>query len=75
VLPDQERIRTLNALKSRRNDLLNELQQMPLVIELYSLKKRKQAMEEELRETEASIDLFSRSKVYVPTKDYEESIV
>jgi hypothetical protein len=48
---------------------------MPLVIELYSLKRRKQAMEDELRETEASIDLFSRSKVYVPTKEYEESVV
>jgi hypothetical protein len=63
----------LNALKTRRDTLLNELQALPLVIELYSLKKRKAAMEEELKDTEASIQLFERSKVYVPTKEYEES--
>jgi hypothetical protein len=60
----------LNALKSRRDTLLNELQGLPLIIELYSLKKRKEAMDQELKETEASIELFGRSKVYVPTKEY-----
>jgi hypothetical protein len=47
---------------------------MPLLIELHSLKKKKQAMEEELVETESSIGLFSRSKVYVPTDEYEQSL-
>ncbi|KAJ3305844.1 Enkurin domain-containing protein 1 [Kappamyces sp. JEL0829] len=72
LLPDPERIRTLNALKTKREDLVRQIQLMPLVIELNSLKKRKSDMEQQLLETENGIQLFSRSKVYVPTEDFEK---
>ena len=70
-MPDRERMRTLNALKTKKDDLVREIQLLPLVIELQSLKKRKTDMENQLRETETGIELFSRSKVYVNTSDFE----
>ena len=71
LLPDQDRMRTLNALRSKKEELFRELQSLPLVIELQSLKKRKQDMESKLRQAENGIELFSRSKVYVNTSDFE----
>ena len=72
LLPNQDRVRTLNALRAKKDDLVREIQSLPLVIELPSLKKRKQDMETNLRETESGIELFSRSKVYVNTSDFEK---
>ncbi|KAJ3321462.1 hypothetical protein HDV06_004131 [Boothiomyces sp. JEL0866] len=72
LLPDKERIRTLNALKERRDSIIQELNGFPLVIELNSLKTKKKLLEESLKEAEAGIKLFSRSKVYVPTSEYNK---
>lgn len=66
---------TLNALRVKRDELVRELQLMPLVIEVQSLKKRKADMETQLKETEAGIELFSRTKVYVNTKDLEQMML
>jgi hypothetical protein len=67
-----ERMRTLNALREKRIDLVKQLQLLPLVIEVESLKRRKKNTEEQLREAENGISLFSRSKVYVPTSEFEQ---
>ena len=64
-------MRTLNALKTKKEELVREIQLLPLVIELQSLKKRKTDMEKALREAESGIELFSRSRVYVNTSDFE----
>lgn len=72
LLPDQARMRTLNALRTKKEELVREIQHLPLVIELQSLKKRKADMEMQLKETENGIQLFSRSRVYVPTSDFEK---
>jgi Calmodulin-binding len=71
LLPEKDRQRTLNALKEKRDDLIREIEYLPLVIELQSLKRKKARLEKELEETEAGIELFSRSKVYVPKEEFE----
>lgn len=75
LLPDIQRIRTLNALKARKEELLQQLRSFPLIIELGSLKKRKLDIENQILEVEHGIDLFSRPKVFVPTDQYEESLI
>ena len=70
-----DRVRTLNALKQRQETLLEALASFPLVIELGSIRKRKNEIEEQLHQVEQGIELFSRSKVYVPTQEYESSII
>jgi Calmodulin-binding len=74
LLSDHDRIRTLNALKDRKNQLINSLSAFPIVIELQSVKRRKNAVEEQLNEVEHGIELFSRPKVFVPTEEYENII-
>ncbi|KAJ2988305.1 hypothetical protein HDV02_005662 [Globomyces sp. JEL0801] len=80
LLPDEDRIRTLNALKTstfyypnhtERDELLKTIRALPLVIELPSLKKRKSDMEDQLIEVEAGIQMFTRSKVYIPKDQYD----
>ncbi|KAI8895154.1 calmodulin-binding-domain-containing protein [Globomyces pollinis-pini] len=71
LLPDEDRIRTLNALKTKRDELLKTIRALPLVIELPSLKKRKSDMEDQLIEIEAGIQMFTRSKVYIPEDQYD----
>lgn len=72
LLPEQARMRTLNALRTKKEEIVREIQSLPLTIELPSLKKRKSDMETQLKETENGIQLFSRSRVYVPTSDFEQ---
>lgn len=71
LLPEKDRQRTLNALKEKREELIREIEFLPLVIEIQSLKRKKARLEKELEDTEAGIDLFSRSKVYVPKEEFE----
>lgn len=70
LIPENERIRTLNALKDRKEQLLNALSAFPIIIELGSIKKRKNDVEEQLNQVEHGIELFSRSRVFVPTDEY-----
>lgn len=55
-----------------KESLLSQLRSLPLIIESETLKQRKKHIEEELIEKESAIKYFSRSRVYIPTKDYNE---
>jgi hypothetical protein len=70
LIPDHHRIRTLNALKDRKADLILQLNSLPIRIELPSVKKHKLDIETQLNEVEHGIELFSRLKVFVPTPEY-----
>ncbi|TPX67146.1 hypothetical protein CcCBS67573_g07600 [Chytriomyces confervae] len=65
LIPDQERIDTLNFLKDTQQKLLTELSHFALVVESAKLQKRRSALEKKLCEIEEAIGVFSRKKVYV----------
>jgi hypothetical protein len=65
VMPEDERVATLETLQQSRRECMNQLQRMPFVIETPSLKKKQQDLEMKMREIDNAIGIFSKSKVYV----------
>ncbi|KAI8590378.1 calmodulin-binding-domain-containing protein [Geranomyces variabilis] len=65
LVPEDERLQTLVAIRARQDELMAALAQFPVIIETMSMKKRKAVIEASLRELEDAEELFSRKKVYV----------
>lgn len=65
LMPEAERLSTLEVLKSSKEEAMKLLAKMPFVIETPSLKKRHGDLEAKLREIENAIALFSKPKVYI----------
>ena len=65
LMPEEERLDTLDTLYASRTDALKQLQAMPFVIETPSLKRKQQVLEGKLREIENALVLFNRPKVYI----------
>lgn len=67
LMPEEERVSTLQVLSASREECLHQLQKMPFVVETATLKKKKEALESKLREVEQAIELFKKPKVYIAT--------
>ena len=65
LMPEEERLSTLEVLKASKEEASKQLAKMPFVIETPSLKKRHSELEAKLREIENAIALFSKTKVYI----------
>lgn len=67
VMPDEERVETLNDLQAARIETRNTLERMPVGISGRSVKleKAKQELEEKLARLERAIETFSKQTVYV----------
>lgn len=65
LMPEEERLSTLEVLKGSKEEASKQLAKMPFVIETPSLKKRHSELEAKLREIENAIALFSKTKVYI----------
>lgn len=65
LMPEEERIQTLEVLMRSKEEATKQLMRMPFVIETPSLKRKQGALEAKLREIENAIDLFSKPKVYI----------
>lgn len=65
LMPDEERLQTLQILHDSKNEVLNQLQKLPFVVETPSLKKRQEMLESKLREIENALSIFSKTKVFV----------
>ena len=65
LMPEEERLSTLEVLKASKEDATKQLAKLPFVIETPSLKKRHSDLETKLREIENAIALFSKTKVYI----------
>jgi hypothetical protein len=65
LMPEIERLDTLEILHSSKAEALKQLQALPFVIETPSLKRRQQGLEDKLNEIEKAITLFSKPKVYI----------
>ena len=65
VLPESERIATLEKLQQNRKEVMAILNQLPISMRTENLKKHKVELEQKLQEIERAIDTFSRKIVYV----------
>jgi len=65
LMPDHERLRTLDVLKSNHDALTIELGHFAIVCDTLSRKRRKDEIEAKLKEIESAIELFSKDKVWV----------
>ena len=65
LMPESERLETLEVLHQSKTEAMKQLQAMPFVIETPSLKRKQSQLEDKLREIEHAIGLFSKTKVFV----------
>jgi hypothetical protein len=52
-------------MEANKQDVMNQLERLPITMKTLSMQKRKDELEEKLRSIEKNIDLFSRKKVFV----------
>ena len=65
LMPEEERLHTLEVLRTSQIEAMKQLQAMPFVIETPSLKRKQVMLEDKLREIENAMALFSRTKVFI----------
>ena len=65
LMPESERLGTLEVLQKSKNEALDQLRRMPFVIGTPTQKKRQEFLEAKLREIDNAIGIFSKDKVYV----------
>lgn len=63
LLPDEERLRTLEDLQVKLAELDQRYSRLPLKIETESQRQQQQALRAKLAEAEAAVRLFSRPRV------------
>jgi hypothetical protein len=65
VMPDSERLHTLEVLQNSREEALQQLRKLPFVIETPTMRKKQEYLEGKLREIDNALAIFSKPKVYV----------
>eukprot|EP00605_Chrysophyceae_sp_TOSAG23-4_P000709 GSChrysophyteH1.ASY1.ANO1.793.1 assembled CDS len=65
LMPEEERVQTLEVLKGSREEAINQLAKMPFVLETPTAKRKHAELEMKLKEIEAALALFSKQKVYI----------
>jgi hypothetical protein len=65
LMPEDERLRTLDELNQTRKEITNMLERMPLANQSMALVKRKREMEDKLTRIEKAIETFSKKVVYI----------
>ena len=66
LLPEAERLTTLDQLLASRTEMINTLETLPITLRTMALRNRKSELESKLKETDWAISLFSRENVYIP---------
>jgi hypothetical protein len=65
LMPEEERLNTLEVLHKSRQEAMRQLQALPFVLETPSLKRKQAMLEEKLREIDSAVAIFSKQKVFV----------
>ena len=65
LMPEEERVQTLEVLRASREEAMNQLSRMPFILETPSAKRKHTELEMKLKEIEAALALFSKNKVYI----------
>lgn len=65
LMPEEERVSTLEILQQSKEEALNQLRKLPFVVETPTMKKKQEYLEGKLREIEGALVIFSKPKVYI----------
>ena len=65
LMPEEERVQTLEVLQQSKAEALNQLRKLPFVVETPMMKKKQEYLEGKLREIEGALVIFSKPKVYI----------
>lgn len=65
VMPESERLETLETLRTSRDEAMRQLNNMPFIIETLSQRRKHEMLESKIKEIESAIGLFSRQKVFI----------
>lgn len=65
LMPEAERISTLQVLEQSREEAMQQMRKLPFVIETPSMRKKQDFLEGKLREIDRALGIFSKPKVYV----------
>jgi hypothetical protein len=65
LMPEDERVKTLEDLLQAKKQCNNELEKLPVVVKSIRMQQHKQALEEKMFKLDRAIDTFSKAKVYV----------
>ena len=65
LMPDEERLSTLENLQTSKTECLRLLQKLPFVIDTISSQKKQQIYETKLREIENAINIFQKPRVFI----------
>ncbi|GAB1599305.1 enkurin domain-containing protein 1-like [Argonauta hians] len=69
MLPETERVETLELLQKNQNELLQMIQKLPLSNDSIRAQKKRQDLEKRLGEVDEAVKIFSRCKVFVKIED------
>ena len=65
LLPEEERLLTLQKLKQSKKEIENLLEKLPITLNSLGLKIKQQKLCKELDEIDKAIETFSRKQVFV----------
>eukprot|EP00347_Sterkiella_histriomuscorum_P002282 403368754 len=65
LMDEDERIRMLRDLEANKNELINQIERMPISMKTLSLQKRRDELEEQIKGIDRNISTFSKKKVFV----------
>lgn len=65
LMPESERLNTLEILQQSFEEAMNQMRKLPFVIETPTMRKKQEYLEGKLREIEHAIGIFNKPKVYV----------
>jgi len=71
VLPEKDRIDTLEYLNKNKKDILNEIRKFPITSETLRIKNRKKELTDKIEEIDKAIEMFSQKRVLVMKEDFE----
>ncbi len=64
-MPEDQRLQTLEVLKSKHTVAMQALSSFPLIVETESRKRRKNELEQQVKQLEGMISALSHQVVYV----------
>lgn len=65
LMPEEERLETLEVLRASKVETLKQLQALPFIIETPSLIRKQTMLESKLQEIDNALNLFNKPKVYI----------
>jgi len=69
-LEEDKRLIILRTLGEKKEEIMGQINRLPMRFDTQSVQKRRNALEEAIREVEAEVAKFSRKQVFVPVDAY-----